>query len=105
MKKTFSIILPSFLILTFIWVDSMFSESKYILLGIYFLFPMIFIIQGIIYSKSIKSMVIGCLLSSIAIIISISIWYNMISMLIPVIIYLLLAVCVFVIKQSKNKAN
>ena len=99
------LIIPSILIFIFIWIDSIFSESKYILLGIYIIFPMIFVVQGIIYSKSIKSMVVGCTLSSMAVLIPISIWYNMTSMLIPVIIYLLLAICVFVIKQNKNKVK
>ncbi|KMT22467.1 hypothetical protein [Clostridium cylindrosporum] len=102
MKKILSTILPSLLIFTFIWIDSMFPESKYILLGIYLLFPIIFIIQGIICSSSIRNMIIGCLLSSMAVIIPTSIWYNMTSMVTPVIIYLSLAIFVFAIKQNKK---
>lgn len=47
MKNLLSSLLPGFLIFTYILVDSMYPESKYILLGIYIFFPLVFILQGI----------------------------------------------------------
>lgn len=99
MKK---IIFPSLLILIFIFIDSRFPNSKYILLGIYILFPIIFIIQGVIYSNSIKSMLIGFLLSSLSIILPIYKWYNMGNMFSPVIIYLSLGIITFFVSKTVN---
>ncbi|CRK85068.1 hypothetical protein BN000_05127 [Neobacillus massiliamazoniensis] len=102
MKNWLSIILPGIVIFTFIWIDSLFPESKYILLGIYLLFPIIFIIQGYICSSSKGILIFGLILSSIAIILPISIWYNMGSMITPVIIYILLGILSFFL-FNKNK--
>ncbi|WHX97990.1 hypothetical protein [Neobacillus sp. DY30] len=105
MKKILSTILPSLVIFAFIWFDSLFPESKYILLGIYLLFPIIFIIQGIICPNSKKYMIIGFLLSSFAVIIPISVWYNMGSMITPVIIYLLLGIVSFFLSNKIRKIS
>ena len=94
MKKILSTILPSLLIFTFIYRDSMFPYSKNIILGIYLLFPIIFIIQGICLNSK-ENMIIGFLLSSVSVILPISIYYNMSSMIPTVIIYLLLGVISF----------
>lgn len=103
MKKILSILLPSLLIFIFVLVDSMFPLSKYILLGIYLFFPLVFIIQGIICSNSMKTMIVGLLLSSAMVMFTISIWYNMSSMIIPVIIYLLLgAISFFLANRNKR---
>lgn len=82
----------------------MFPESKYILLGIYILFPIIFTIQGIICPKAKKFMIIGFLLSSLAVILPISVWYNMGSIITPIIIYLLLGIVSFLI-SNKIRTN
>lgn len=102
MKKILSTILLSLLISIFIFIDSQFfPDSKNIILGIYIIFPIIFIIQGIISSNSIKTMLIGLLLSSISVMLPIFMWYNMDSMIVPVIIYNLLGILVFFIRYSK----
>lgn len=90
MKNFLSSLLPGLLIFTYILIDSMYPESKYIVLGVYLIFPIVFIIQGILCSNSKKIMIIGFLLSSLAVIVPISIMYNMGSMITPVIIYLIL---------------
>lgn len=90
MKNFLSSLLPGLLIFTYILIDSMYPESKYIVLGIYLFFPIVFIIQGIVCSNSKKNMIIGFLLSSLAVIVPISIMYNMGSLITPVIIYLIL---------------
>ncbi|SFB44354.1 hypothetical protein [Clostridium frigidicarnis] len=103
MKKILSTILLSLLIFIFIFIDSQSSpDSKNIILGIYIIFPIIFIIQGIISSNSIKTMLIGLLLSSISVMIPICMWYNMDSMIVPVIIYNLLGILVFFKRYGKS---
>ncbi|WP_297427791.1 hypothetical protein [Clostridium sp.] len=100
MKKIISIILPSLLIFSFIYYDH-FVRGKYsllIILGIYGIFPMIFIFQGAICSicsNSKSSMILGLLLSSIAVGIPISLWYNMNSIIPAIIIYTVLSVIAF----------
>lgn len=105
MKNLFSVIFPSIVIFIFIWIDSMFPESKYILLGIYLLFPLMFIIQGYICLKLKRNLILGFLLSSIAIILPISIWYNMGSVITPVIIYILLGTLPFFLFNKNKKVN
>jgi len=100
MKKIISIILPSLLIFAFIYYDH-FIRGKYsleIIVGIYALFPIIFIFQGIICSTCSNSksiMIMGFLSSSIAVILPISLWYNMSSIVPALIIYILLGVTAF----------
>lgn len=105
MKKILSIIFPCILISTLIYVDRFVASetSGYILVWIYFMFPLIFIIQGLVCSNSLKSMTIGFLLSSISVILPISMWYKMGSMIVPVIIYLLLGLIVAHLKNNIHK--
>ncbi|MCJ7690247.1 MAG: hypothetical protein MUO60_13115 [Clostridiaceae bacterium] len=94
MKKILTIILPSLLIFAFICIDHfMFSiDSMNVIVYIYLVFPIIFIVQGIVCSKSRNSLIIGDLLSSIAIFLPFSIWYNWADLTPAVVIYLLLGV-------------
>lgn len=103
MKKLLSLFLPGLIIFTFIWVDSTFPDSKYIILGIYLLFPLIFIVQGYIYSIFNRILLFGFLLSSIAIILPISSWYNMGSVFYPVIIYIVLGMLSFFLFRKYNR--
>lgn len=100
MKKILSCILPSLFIFVFIYTDSRLPDSKSILLGVYLLFPIVFILQGIMSSNSKVYMILGFLLSSIAVILPCSIFYNMSSMIPPVIIYLILGVVSFFLTNS-----
>ncbi|HBW38645.1 hypothetical protein [Desulfosporosinus sp. BICA1-9] len=104
MKKIFSAILPSLLIFTFISIDHFMlgEDSLHLLLGIFLLFPIIFIIQGIVCSNSKNSMIVGFSLSSLAVMLPISIWYNVGDMIPVVIIYLLLGVISFVSSNIKR---
>lgn len=97
MKKLISIILPSLLIFAFTYYDHFMREiySSVIKFGIYLLFPIVFIFQGVICLNSKSSMIIGFLLSSMALILPISLWYNMSSMIPFIIIYILLGVTAF----------
>ena len=66
MKKILSIILPSIIILAItLWG----RVDKNILVGIYLLYPIIFIVQGAMYSDFIKQLLIALVLSSIAFIV------------------------------------
>ena len=95
-KKILSIILPSIVILAIIlWGVA----DKNILLALYLLLPIIFIIQGTIYSDN-KNIIIGFLLSSIAFIIPINLWFNMGNCIIFLIIYNILGVVSFLIKKK-----
>lgn len=107
MKKIITIILPSLLIFAFICYDH-FMRGKYslaIIGGIYILFPIVFIFQGIICSSSKGSMIIGFLLSSMAVMLPISLWYNMGSIVPAIIIYILLGITAFFSLNRINKRN
>ena len=96
MKKILSIILPSIVILAIIlWGVA----DKNILLGLYLLFPVVFIIQGTIYSDN-KNIIIGFLLSSIAFIIPINLWFNMGSCIEFLISYNILGILSFLVKKK-----
>lgn len=107
MKKIIAIILPSLLIFVFICYDH-FIRGEYslaIIGGIYLLFPIVFIFQGIICSSSKSSIIIGFLLSSMAVMLPISIWYNMSSIVPAIIIYILLGIVAFFSINRINKKN
>ncbi|CEG28560.1 hypothetical protein [Bacillus sp. B-jedd] len=101
MKKLLALILPGLIILMFIWIDSKFPESKYVLVGIYFLFPVLFILQGYLASPSKETLAFGLLLSALAVIVPISIWYNIGNMMVPVIIYIILGIGSFFLFGKK----
>ncbi|ALB45121.1 hypothetical protein AXY43_06595 [Clostridium sp. MF28] len=109
MKKVLSTILPSVLIFLFIFIDSHFPYSKWILIGIYILFPIMFIIQTIISFKSIKNMLAGFLLLSLSIILPIDQWYKIGSIMPAIIVYLVLSLITYllievidIIKRNKK---
>ena len=107
MKKIISIILPSLLIFAFTYYDHFMREiySSVIIFGIYLIFPIVFIFQGSICSNSKSSMIMGFLLSSIAVILPISLWYNMSSVIPALIIYILLGVTAFFLVNRINKTS
>lgn len=103
MKKIASIILPSIIILAISWNG---AANKSILLGLYLLFPITFIIQGTIYSSLKKELIIGFILSSIAFIVPINLWYSMGSCIVFLVIYNILGITSYLIKNRivhKNK--
>lgn len=101
MKKILSALLPGILIFLLIYIDeTAFPNSKNILIGIYLIFPIIYIVQGIISAKSIIVLVIGIVVSAVATILPTELWYNMSSLFIPVIIYSLLALLSFYVTNK-----
>ncbi|GEP66817.1 hypothetical protein [Clostridium beijerinckii] len=112
MKKVLSTILPSVLTFLFIFIDSHFPYSKWILIGIYILFPIMFIIQTIISFKSINNMLIGFLLLSLSIILPINQWYKMGSIIPAIVVYLILSLITYllivvmdIIKKNKKRTR
>lgn len=104
MKKILSALLPGVLIFLLIYIDeTVFPDSKNILIGIYIIFPIIYVVQGIISANSIFVLVIGIVISAVATILPTELWYNMSSLLIPVIIYSLLALLAFYVTNKITK--
>ena len=105
MKKILSIILPSIIILAIAFLC---RADKYILAGLYLLFPSIFIIQGAIYSNFRKGLIIGFILSSIAFIVPINLLYHMGSCIELLVIYNILGIISYFIKNKiiyRNKQS
>ncbi|MEG1311620.1 MAG: hypothetical protein ACRCXA_00810 [Peptostreptococcaceae bacterium] len=102
MKKISSIILPSIIILTIAFLC---RADKYILVGLFLLFPITFIIQGSIYSNFTKELIIGFVLSSIAFIVPINLWYHMGSCIEFLVIYNVLGIISYFIKNRAIYRN
>ncbi|MCC0785034.1 hypothetical protein IR152_18700 [Clostridioides sp. ES-S-0108-01] len=97
MKKTLSIILPSMIILVItLWGRA----EKNILLGLFLLFPIIFVIQGIMYSDFKKELLLGFILSSIAFIVPLNLMYNMRNCIDLLIVYNMLGIGGFLVKKK-----
>lgn len=96
MKKISSIILPSIIILSIAFLC---RSDKYILVGLFLLFPITFIIQGGIYSNFSKELIIGFILSSIAFIVPINLWFHMSSCIELLVIYNILGIISYFIKN------
>lgn len=90
--------LPGIIILLFILIDIQNEYSKNILVGIYLFFPLIFIIQGLIVDNK-RDLYWGIGLSAYSIIFSISLFYNMGTVIIPTIIYSALGILAFRFKN------
>ncbi|MGV3026308.1 hypothetical protein ACED96_11360 [Clostridium thermobutyricum] len=90
--------LPGIIILLFILIDIQNEYSKNILVGIYLFFPLIFIIQGLIVDNK-RDLYWGIGLSAYSIIFSISLFYNMGTVIIPTIIYAALGILAFRFKN------
>lgn len=100
-KKILKIIVPSLLILSFILIDRRIESSKNILVGLYLIFPMIFIIQGGLYKDFKKELVAGFMLSSMAVL-SMDFLYKMNSILPVLVIYIALGLISFFIMKIKK---
>lgn len=99
MNKLLSIILSYLLICSIFIYDHMFPYKDLIIIGIIILFPIIFIFQGIIKATSIKHLIIRFLLSSTIILIFFKEWYLISDTLNLIVIYMLLGLTSFIIKN------
>lgn len=97
MKKMLYMILPGIIILAItLWG----KIDKNILVGLYLLFPIVFIVQGALYSDLKKQLIIGFILSSIAFIVPINLWFNMGSCIELLIFYNILGIISFLVKRK-----
>ena len=87
MKRIIKIIAPSILMLLLIYV---WRDGKDILNGLYIVFPLMYILQGIICSNLKKELLISLILLSITFLIPINLWFRIGSCIGFVIFYNLL---------------
>ena len=70
-----------------------------ILTGVYILFPLCFIAQGVFLSKKIPHLVLAYILASTIILILTNMWYNVADTIGGVVTYLILGFIVYIIKK------
>ena len=99
MKQITKIILPSVLMLFFIYL---WRDGKDILNGIYIVFPLMYIILGLICSDK-KEILISSVLVSISFLIPINLCFNMGNCIDLVIIYNALSSICYFIKRKLRK--
>ena len=100
MKRIFKIIIPSLLMLLLIYL---WRDGKDILNGIYIAFPLMYIILGLISSNFKIELLISLILLSIAFIIPINLMFNMGNCIDLVIIYNILSLISYFIKNNFKK--
>ena len=100
MKSVLKIIVPSILMLLLIYL---WRSGKDILTGIYIVFPVIYVLMGIIYSKSKIEFVSSLILLSISFLVPINLMFNMGYCIDLIIIYNILSVITFLIKKKIKK--
>ena len=100
MKKVFKIITPSILMLLLIYL---WGSGKDILTGIYIVFPIMYVLVGIICSKSKIELVSSLILLSISFLIPINLMFNMGTCTDLVIIYTILSSISYFIKRKIKK--
>ena len=74
MKRIIKIIVPSILMLLLIYL---WRDGKDILNGIYIIFPLIYIILGLICSNFKNELLISLIILSISFLVPINLWFNM----------------------------
>ena len=104
MKKILKIIFPSVLMLILTYL---LRGGKDILNGLFIIFPLMYILLGLIYSNLKKELLISLFLTSLAFLIQINLYFNMGFCIDLVIFYNILSIiCYFIklkIKQTRNK--
>lgn len=96
MKRILKIIIPSILIFLLIYFGK--HNKDLILTGIYILFPIIYIINGLINKK--KDLIISLILLSIIFLIPINLWFNMGNCIGLVILYNIISITSYFIKSK-----
>lgn len=103
MKKVLKIIVPSILMLMLIYL---WRDFKDILIGIYIIFPLMYLILGLICSNLKDELLISLGLLSISFLIPINLWFHMGSCIDLVIIYNLISgISYFIKKKIKSKVK
>lgn len=96
MKRILKIIIPSILLFLLIYLGK--HNKDLILTGIYILFPIIYIINGLISKK--KDLIISLILLSITFLIPINLWFNMGNCIVLIIIYNIISIISYFIKSK-----
>lgn len=99
MKRIIKIIVPSTLMILLIYL---WREGKDILNGIYIIFPIMYVILGLICSDLKKELLISLLVLSISFLIPINLWFHMGSCIDLVIFYNILSYTSYLIKKKIN---
>jgi len=105
MKKALKIVIPCILMLALTYLM---RNEKDILLGLFIVFPILYIAIGIICSDFVKEFLVSILLLSLAFLIPINIFYNMGTCIELALIYIMLAIVSYFIKSmivKKMKQN
>ncbi len=100
MKRILKTIIPSILMVILIYFM---RNGKDILEGLYIIFPIMYIILGLICSDFKKELLISMILTSLAFIIPINLWFNMGTCIDCVLIYNILSLIIFFIKKKARK--
>lgn len=101
MKKILKIVVPSILMLISIYLM---RDGKAILFGLFLLFPIMYVITGIICTDLKKELLFSLLLSSVTFLIPVNIYFDMGTTCIGwVLIYIALGCAVYFIKNSVKK--
>jgi len=100
MKRVLKIIIPSTLILLLIYL---WRDGKDILNGIYMIFPLIYIILGLLCSNFKRELLISLIVLSISFLIPINLWFHMGNCIDLVIIYNVLSCISYLIKKNLKK--
>ena len=103
MKRIIKIIVPSVLMLLLIYL---WRDGKDILNGIYIIFPLMYVLLGLICSNFEKELLFSLILLSISFLIPINLCFNMGNCIDLIIIYNVLSAISYLIKKKiKNKVS
>lgn len=97
MKKIIKIVVPSIVMFLLIY---MWRDGKDILNGIYIVFPLMFMLLGIICSDLKDELLISLILLSITFLIPINIWFHMGTCIGLVFFYNILSFIIYLIKKQ-----
>ena len=100
MKRIIKIIVPSILMLLLIYL---WRDGKDILNGIYIIFPLIYIILGLICSNFKNELLISLIILSISFLVPINLWFHMGNCIGLVIFYNILSGTSYLIKRKIKK--
>ena len=98
MKKLLSFVKIVFPAIVLIVLAFSLQGGKRILDGIYIIFPLIYAFQGVFLSKSKFKFVLGILLSDVALLVSLNLWYNMGNCVDLAVVYTVLGLLAYIIK-------
>ena len=102
MKKIIKIIIPSILMFLLI---CLWKDGKDILNGLYIVFPLIYMLVGVLCFDIKKELLISLILLSITFLIPINLWFNMGNCIGLVVIYNILSYISYLIKKKIRYFN